>query len=95
MDNQEINKPDCNCNSDCCQPKKNKLWMKIVFIAVVLAAVAIVTVKLVVKSGPEPGTVCDSISNANSACCDTSGMKNCVKITDPSKNKSCCPKSKQ
>lgn len=93
MENNKIEKNDCGCDSDCCQPSKGKLWKKIFFVVIISAAVTIVTVKLVGKNNTELKVGTDTISAQQKGCCDTSSIKGCVKITNPSNNKSCCPKS--
>ena len=56
METENNTKQDCGCGTDCCTPKKSKLWMKIVFIVIVAAAIAIVTVKLISnnRNFPQP-----------------------------------------
>jgi len=94
MENNMNNQPDCECGSDCYQPKKNnKLWTKIVFTIVMVAAVAIVTIKLVNKNTEGPVAAKDSLC-CPKACSDTSGV-NLVQITNPGENPPCCPKSKK
>jgi hypothetical protein len=48
MENQFNSTQDCGCSTgDCCQPqKKNTLWKKILFTVIILAAVAIVVLKM-------------------------------------------------
>ena len=94
MENQNAGKSDCGCGTDCCQPKKGKVWPKIIFIVIILAVVAIITLKLVGKNESKPLSGCDSTSIHKSGCCDTSGLKT-VSISDTTKNKSCCPKAKK
>lgn len=90
------NNTDCGCGSDCCQPKKkNKLWKKIFFAIVILSAAAIVTLKIVGTNNAQEKPSCDSINNKTSGCCDTAGTIPFVKINNPQKDKSCCPKGKK
>lgn len=50
MENQNISKQDCGCSDGCCTPhKKSNSWKKWIFVVIILAAAAIVTVKLVSK----------------------------------------------
>lgn len=95
MDNLKIEKSDCTCNSDCCQPTKRKLWKKILFVAILFLAVAIVSVKLVGKSITNAQIKTNSISAKQSSCCDTTDIKGNVGITNPEKNKSCCQPTKK
>jgi len=90
----ENDKTDCGCGSDCCQPKKSKLWMKIVLVVVILAAVAIVTFKFVGKNMAEPVPVTDTVSATQPSSCDTTCVKTCTKITTPGQNPPCCPQAK-
>jgi hypothetical protein len=56
MENQNISKQDCGCSDgSCCAPqKKNSTWKIWIFIAIILAAAAIATVKIVqVKSAKD------------------------------------------
>ena len=93
MENETNKQQDCGCNGgDCCTPKKSKLWMKIVFVAIVLAAIAIITVKLVNKG-------CTTEPAKKSCCSDSTKScnhkKDTVKIngSDTTKPK-CCDKKK-
>jgi len=82
MENENKSNQDCGCGSDCCPPKKNKLWMKLVFIAIVVAAVGIVTVKLISSN--------TSDSTEKSSCCDTTKSKGCCE----KENHSCSSQTK-
>lgn len=98
MNIREKNQADCGCgsnDSNCCGPKKGKgkLWTKIVFIVVVLAAAAIVTIKLVQKNDSSEQVRNDTIAAQKTGCGDSSGFKTCTKVCDPSKG--CCPQSKK
>ena len=68
MENQENSKQDCGCSDGCCTPQKKKsnLWSKIIFVIIVLAAGAIITVKLANK----PEKCCDT--KENPTCCPQS-----------------------
>jgi hypothetical protein len=60
MENQNVSNQDCGCSDGCCTPqKKNSPWKKWIFITIIIAAAAIVTVKLVNKD-----------SSAQEPCCD-------------------------
>ena len=81
MENEKNTKQDCGCGDSCCAPSKSKLWMKIVFIAIVVAALAIVAVKLI--NGGADTTA------KKSSCCDSTKTKTCDKDT----KSPCCSKS--
>ena len=67
MENQSNSKVDCGCSDGCCTPlKKSSPCKKWIFIAIILAAAAIVTVKLVNK----PEKCCTS--SESSTCCPQS-----------------------
>lgn len=93
MDKMKIEKSDCTCNSDCCQPTKGKLWKKILFVAILFLAVAIVSFKLIEKNNAEFQIKANTTDAQQPACCDTTVNKGFSKITDS--NKSCCPKPKE
>ncbi len=95
MEKQNDSKQNCDCGPDCCTPKKkNKLWMKLLFILIILAAVAIITVKLAGKNHSEANVTKDTVNVQQTAgCCDTTGIKTCVKVCNPSQG--CCPQSKK
>jgi len=83
----ENKKQDCGCDDGCCQPKKKNIFSKLIFALILLAAVAIIGIKLVGRSGnasdkqsiAAPGKV---------SVCDTTKTKTC----DTTKGSSCCPK---
>ena len=83
----ENKKQDCGCDDGCCQPKKKNIFSKLLFAVILLAAVAIVGIKLAGRSGnasdkqsvAAPGKV---------SVCDTAKTKTC----DTTKGSSCCPK---
>jgi flagellar basal body-associated protein FliL len=60
---------DCGCSDGCCTPQKkgNNLWKILVFIVIILAAGAIITVKLVNKQEVTTEKCCDNPENSN--CC--------------------------
>jgi hypothetical protein len=73
MENQNVSKQDCGCSDGCCIPKKkNNLWSKIIFFAIILAAGVIITVKLVGKKDAPipPEKCCDKTENPT--CCPQS-----------------------
>ena len=79
-------KQDCNCEGNCCPPKKNKPVAKIIFTIILLAAFGVIAFRLVNK--PAPAVVKES-------CCppkfttgyDTTKTAAC----DTTKGSSCCP----
>lgn len=103
MENENNTNQDCGCGTDCCTPKKSNLWMKIIFIVIVVAAAAIVTIKL---TGAKNASANQSPAAAeNSGCggdstmkCGGDTSKNCngniIKVTDSKKGSSCCPGNK-
>ena len=98
MENQINSTQDCGCNSgDCCQPpKKNNLWKKTLFIVVILAAVAIVTLKMVGKSDNRHLSGNDSLCiHHQKSCCDTSEAKENESACDTSLKRHCCPNSEK
>ncbi|NOU18155.1 MAG: hypothetical protein HOO91_11425 [Bacteroidales bacterium] len=94
MEIQMNEKAKCNCNSNsnCCEPPKGKLWKKILFAAIVLSAVTIVGVKLVGKNNAQE---VQKNTKIEQSCCDTTGIKGDIKITNPEKTKSCCKQTKK
>jgi len=95
MKNQTHSIQDCGCSDGCCTPqKKNNPWQKWIFIAIIVAAAAIVTIKLVNKEEAIPEKCCDKTENP--ACCpkdksetDSTGCakKGCKKGESCSKSK--------
>jgi hypothetical protein len=75
---------NCGCEGDCCsQPKKKPSWMKWISILILIAAVAVVVIKLATPDtaaapGKQQATACDTTKGT---ACDTSG------------GSACCPKS--
>ena len=66
MENQANSKQDCGCSDGCCTPqKKSSPWKKWIFIAIVLAAAAVITVKLVNKNDAMPEKCCDNPENTS------------------------------
>ena len=61
MENQTNLNQDCGCSDGCCTPqKKNNPWNKWIFIVIILAAAAIVTIKLINKDDVAPAKCCDN-----------------------------------
>jgi hypothetical protein len=80
---------DCNCEGNCCPPKKKTILPKIIFSIVVLAALGIILVKLFFHSSPAPAANQQLFRDPNSpVLCDSNGTKTC----DTAKGSSCCPK---
>ena len=81
------NPNDCNCEGNCCPPKKNNIPSKIIFILIVLAAIGVIASKLVNKPAP---------AVAKESCCPpqfSTGYDTAKKVTcDTTKGSSCCPK---
>ncbi|MDD3877089.1 MAG: hypothetical protein PHT69_10735 [Bacteroidales bacterium] len=86
----ENNQNECGCGPDCCQPKKSNIWKKLLFAAVLIAATAIVTVKLTGNTEKKAPSCCDSTSVSQSGCCDSTDAK-ITNIQDSTKIRSCCP----
>ena len=82
-------KKDCGCDDGCCQPKKSNLWTKVVFIVVIVAALAIVAIKFTGGSNKDANNAtmvknekigaADSTkpccAQGNSSCCEKKGKK--------------------
>ena len=85
----ENKKQDCGCDDGCCRPKKKNIFSRLLFAVILLAAVAIIGIKLVGRSDNATGK--QSITAPGKAsCCDTAKTKTC----DTAKGSACCPKSK-
>lgn len=103
MENENKEKQDCGCSGpDCCPPKKNKLWMKILFGVIILAAATIITIKL---ACPHCGGKEKCAGTEKSCCADSTKSGGCSEKKsgcpmekgksdkcDKSKGASCCPK---
>ncbi len=93
QDNSGLDQNSCNCEGDCCPPKKKSIWPKIIFTVVILAALGIIAAKLLFTSPPAPAsTVTNSqvVNDPNSpkwadSCKSGSGC-------DTIKGSSCCGK---
>ena len=77
---------DCGCDGECCPPKKSNPLTKIIFAVIILAALAIVAVK--VFKQPAPAAEKASCCPPSSSDCDTTKATTC----DTTKGSSCCPK---
>jgi hypothetical protein len=82
----EQKKQDCGCDDGCCQPKKKNNLSKWIFAVILLAALAIIGIKLAGHSGT---TGKQSAATGKAACSDTGKMKGC----DTTKGSSCCGKN--
>lgn len=78
---------NCDCDGNCCPPKKNNKPKIIIFTAILLAAIGVIAYKVVNK--PVPAAVKESCCPGQvSAGCDTTKTATC----DTAKESSCCPK---
>ena len=85
----ESKKQDCDCDGNCCKPKKTNILSKVIFAVILLAALGIIGMKLVNK--PDPKDTKQTVSApGKSSCCDTTKTKG----FDPKKDSSCCSKEK-
>jgi hypothetical protein len=87
METNETPKQDCSCDPNCCPPKRKPKWMVIISGLVILAALAIIAIKLIGGHTATPAGDPAS-SSGKAACCDTAKTSGC----DTTKNSSCCPK---
>jgi hypothetical protein len=87
--------PECNCSDNCCQTPKQKIRKKLIFFIVIIAALAIVAIKLSSNSlsGDRQANNGNTVQNTIGA--DTLGSKTCSKTCDTSKTSSCCPQVKK
>jgi len=69
--------------------------MKIVFIVIVVAAIAIVTVKLVNSNNCKSDVKGAAVTTEKSGFNDSATTIKCAKPCDPKKNPACCPKAKK
>ena len=84
----ENQKQDCGCTDGSCQPKKKNILSKLIFALILLAAVAIIGIKLSGRSGS--ASVKQSVAPGKAACCDTTKANS--KTCDTTKGSSCCAK---
>jgi hypothetical protein len=83
----ENQKQNCGCTDGNCKPKKKNIFSKLIFAVILLAAVAIIGIKLSGHSGSASGKQSVAVPGKTS-CCDTSKKKTC----DTTKSSSCCSK---
>lgn len=83
----ENKKQDCSSDDGCCQPKKKNTFSKMIFAVILLAAMAIIGVKLAGRSAnaSDKQTLA---APGKASCCDTTKTKSC----DTTKVSSCCSK---
>ncbi len=90
MEPENKTKDDCGCSDgNCCTPKKSTPWTKILFIVVIVAALAIIVMKF--SCGSCKTEACTSQVKTDSAGGTDSTTKPCC--ADP--NASCGDKSKK
>jgi hypothetical protein len=77
---------DCGCEDGCCQPKKKNPLSIWIFAVIVIAAIAIIGIKLAGRS--DASSTKQSVAVPGKACSDTSKIKTC----DTTKGSSCCSK---
>jgi hypothetical protein len=77
----------CGCADGNCKPPKKNIYSKLIFALIILAALAIIGVKLVGRSGNALGKQ-SFAAPGKPSCCDTSKTKTC----DTTKGSSCCSK---
>jgi hypothetical protein len=91
MENENKAAQDCGCaGGDCCQPAKKSPLSKIVFIFIIVAALAIAAFKLFDQNTTNAKG--SGLPAKDAACCDTTMHDTTLKACDPAKNPSCCPK---
>lgn len=78
---------DCNCEGNCCPPKKQSPVKKIIFAFVILIALGITAFKLINPSTPVAAKEA-CCSQGSSVGCDTTKTAAC----DTAKGSTCCPK---
>ncbi len=83
----ESKKEDCGCADGNCQPKKKNIFSKILFGVILLAAIAIIGIKLAGRSGNASDKQAITTPGKVSGC-DTSKTKTC----DTTQGSSCCSK---
>jgi len=91
MDNQNHSNQDCGCTDGCCTTQKSgNLWKRLSFIAIVLAAGLIITVKLIAKQS-EPAAKCCNTSETP-ACCSQPKQdeKPAASCCTPAETPACC-----
>ena len=84
---RENKNQDCGCTDGSCKPKKKNVFSKILFTVILLAAVAVIGIKLAGRSDNVSGKQQIAAPGKTSAC-DTTKTKTC----DTTKGSSCCSK---
>lgn len=79
-------KNNCNCEGDCCPPKKKSILPKIIFTAVILAAIGIIAAKLFFNTTQAPASPVINSQVVNDP--------NSPKWADSGKTSSCCDTTK-
>lgn len=74
---------NCDCEGDCCQPKKKPSLKKYLSILVLLIALSIIVIKVVSKDTEGKPAQTATVAGTSS-CCDPAATKD-------STGKSCCP----
>lgn len=82
-------KQNCDCESNCCPPKKTSILPKMIFSVVLLAAMGVILVKLFFTSAPTPASNQQVFRNPDSPAWSDSTQSKCC---DTTKGTSCCPK---
>ena len=87
MENEKMKDPDCGCSDGSCEPKKKNVFSKVLFAVILLAALAIIGIKL--AGGPDDVSAKQvNAAPGKAAVCDTTKGNTC----DTTKGTSCCPK---
>jgi len=96
MEPKDKSEQDCECGNDCCQPTARKPWTKIVFFIVIIAALAIVAIKLSHSDNPgKAGSTTDTLTTVKPGSADAGQTKSCSSKCDTSIKSNCCPQSKK
>jgi len=85
--NEEKKSDDCGCSDGSCRPKKKNLLSKVLFVVILVAALAIIGIKLAGRTEDASGKQLKAASG-KAAVCDTTKGKTC----DTTKGSSCCSK---
>ena len=85
MTKEPVKNKDCGCDDNCCPPKRKPRWIMFLSIAIFLAALSLIAVKVTHRGSPP--AVCEP---GKSRCCPSSDTTKC----DTSKTSTCCPKPK-
>ena len=84
---EENKTPDCGCTDGSCKPKKKNIFSKILFVVILIAAAAIIGIKLAGHSDNASGKQLIA-SPGKVSSCDSIKSKTC----DTTKGSSCCSK---